>query len=84
MAISKHPCRVLPQSCKKLPSAGQGQEHLVNIAFPPLPKLPLDKFHLCAIRQNLRKYTTGKSILWIFQDPMPVLTYGDSSQSDCS
>ena len=40
----------------------------MNIAVPPLPELLLHKFHLCAIRQNRRRDTLEKSILWIFQD----------------
>ena len=51
-AISKHLCRVWPLNHKKLPCAGPGQELSVNIAVPPLPKLPLHKLHLCAIRRN--------------------------------
>ena len=68
-AISKHLCRVWPLNHKKLPCAGPGQELSVNIAVPPLPELPLHKFHLCAIRWNRRKDTL---ILWIFQD-LPVI-----------
>ena len=37
-----------------------------------VPELPLDKFHLCAIRWNWRKDTLRKSVLWIFQD-LPVI-----------
>ena len=62
-----HLCQVLPLNDKQLPCAGSGQELEVNIAVPPLPKLLLNKFHLCAIRWNLEK-----SIVWIFQD-LPVI-----------
>ena len=41
-----------------------------NIAVPPLPELPLHKFHRCAIRRNRRKDIVEKSILWIFQDSL--------------
>ena len=46
---------------------------MVNIAVPPLPELPLHKFHLCTIRRNRRKDTLERSILWIFQDLLVIL-----------
>ena len=56
-AFSKYLCRVRPLNDKKLPCAGLGQELSVIITVPPLPELPLHKFHLCTIRWNRRKDT---------------------------
>ena len=71
-AISKHLSWIQPPNGKKLLCAGQGQELSVSIAVPPLSKLSLHKFHLCAIRQNRGKDFLKKSILWIFQDPQVI------------
>ena len=71
-AISKHAGRVGPPNGKKLSCAEQGQELLVNIAVPPLPKLSLHKLPLCASVGTEEKIPLKNSfcgffkILWWF------------------
>ena len=71
MAIWNHPCRVRPPKNKKLPCAGQGQEHSV-LLFHHGPIFCLITFICVPSVGTKEKIYPWKSILWIFQDPLVI------------